>query len=165
MLNSVLYAGFRPREFTVDCVNPLAAPISIDACGPRRISAAMSTTYDTDMFDPLAIGSCTLNAEVSDDSMRKSRKGRMGANVARGRSKAKATAPRRMTPTMYKRARGGSSRSNGPSIGGPLACAKIAHPRRPAPNCASNCYKKIHADCELFQNIDGPGPVGVPLTP
>ncbi len=28
----------------------------------------MSTTYDTDMFEPLAMGNCTLKAEVSDES-------------------------------------------------------------------------------------------------
>ena len=44
MLNSVRNAGFGVREFSVVWLQPLAAPTIIVACGPRRISAAMSTT-------------------------------------------------------------------------------------------------------------------------
>src|SRR5882672_1178704 len=64
MLNSVRYGGFG-FDFgwlNVDCDHALAAPTIIVACGPRRMSDAMSTTYDTDMFEPLAIGNWTLNA-------------------------------------------------------------------------------------------------------
>ena len=79
MLNSVRNAGFRAREFSVVWLQPLAAPTIIVACGPRRISAAMSTTYDTDMFEPLAIGNWILNAEVSDESrMRNDERGDRG---------------------------------------------------------------------------------------
>ena len=76
MLNSVRYSGFGDRALSVDWLQPLAAPTIIVACGPRRISAAMSTTYDTDMFEPLAIGNCTLKAEVSDDSRTRKTSGR-----------------------------------------------------------------------------------------
>ena len=44
MLNSVRYAGFGVREFSVVWLQPLAAPTIIVACGPRRMSDAMSTT-------------------------------------------------------------------------------------------------------------------------
>src|ERR1041385_8148040 len=47
MLNSVRYGGFGlPFGWlNVDGVNAQAPPTIIPACGPRRISAAMSTTY------------------------------------------------------------------------------------------------------------------------
>ena len=48
-------------------LQPLAAPTIIVACGPRRISDAISTTYETDMFEPLAIGNWTLKADVSEE--------------------------------------------------------------------------------------------------
>ena len=63
---------------SVDWLHPLAAPTIIVACGPRRMSDAMSTTYDTDMFEPLAIGKWTLKADVSDDSSTKNSRGRTG---------------------------------------------------------------------------------------
>src|SRR5580765_4359993 len=113
MLNSVRYAGFGLSFgwLSVDWLHPLARPTIIVACGPRRISDAMSTTYDTDMFEPLAIGKCTLKADVSDDSSTKNSRGRTGVMVARGTSTPNVTAPTIMTPMMYQRARGGSSRS------------------------------------------------------
>src|SRR6185369_2550832 len=111
MLNRVRYAAVRVRAFNVDWLQPLAAPTIIVACGPRRMSDAMSTTYETDMFEPLAIGKCTLNADVSDESSTKKSRGRIGVIVARGRRTPKVTAPRMMTPTMYQRAFGGNSRS------------------------------------------------------
>ncbi len=84
MLNSVRNSGFGDREFSVVWLQPLAAPTIIVACGPRRISAAMSTTYDTDMLEPLAIGNWTLNADVSDDSRtRNSERGDRGEGRAR----------------------------------------------------------------------------------
>src|SRR6266850_574730 len=87
------------------------APTSIVACGPRRISAAMSTTYDTDMLEPLAIGNWTLNAEVSDESAIRKTSGSSGVNVARGSSVKKISAPNAITARMYQRARAGRSRS------------------------------------------------------
>src|SRR5215471_4480504 len=112
MLNSVRYGGLGLAFgwLSVDWLHPLAAPTIIVACGPRRMSDAMSTTYDTDMFEPLAIGNCTLNADVSDESRTKNSSGSRGVNVARGTSAPNVTAPRTMTPMMYQRARGGSSR-------------------------------------------------------
>ena len=95
----------------IDWLQPLAAPTIIVAWGPRRMSDAMSTTYDTDMFEPLAIGKCTLNADVSDESRTKKSRGRIGVTVARGTRVPNVTTPRTMTPTMYQRAFGGSSRS------------------------------------------------------
>src|SRR3989442_248401 len=74
MLKSVRYAGFPCFALNVDCAQPLRAPMIIDVWGPRRMSAAMSTTYDTDMLEPLAIGNWTLKAEVSDE--RRTRKSR-----------------------------------------------------------------------------------------
>src|SRR6267142_1522191 len=68
MLNSVRCSRFGLDEFRTVWLHPLAAPTSIVACGPRRISEAMSTTYDTDMLEPLAIGNWILNADVSDES-------------------------------------------------------------------------------------------------
>ena len=56
MLNRVRNAGFGDFEFSVVWLQLLAAPTIIVAWGPRSISEAMSTTYDTDMFEPLAIG-------------------------------------------------------------------------------------------------------------
>ena len=94
MLKSVRYGGFGVREFSVVWLQPLAAPTIIVACGPRRMSAAMSTTYDTDMFEPLAIGNWTLKADVSDDSRTRKTSGRTGVNVARGSSSAERHARR-----------------------------------------------------------------------
>src|SRR3954467_10456103 len=101
MLNSVRNAGLGDREFSVVWLQPLAAPTIIVACGPRRISAAMSTTYDTDMLEPLAIGSETLNAEVSDDSSTRKSSGRAGRKLACGANATKVTAPSAMTVWMY----------------------------------------------------------------
>src|SRR5260221_9107469 len=78
---------------------------------PRRMRAAMSRTYETDMFEPLAIGNCTLKAEVSDDRNTRKTSGRTGVNVARGSSRHNVAAPRAMTKMMYQRPRGGRSRS------------------------------------------------------
>src|SRR5438874_12197266 len=72
----------------------------------------MSTTYDTDMFEPLAIGSCTLKAEVRDDRNTSNTSGNSGVNVARGSSRTSVAAPRAMTRMMYQRPRRGRSRSN-----------------------------------------------------
>src|SRR3954466_5164680 len=104
MLNSVRNAGLGDREFSVVWLQPLAAPTIIVACGPRRISAAMSTTYDTDMFEPLAIGNCTLNAAVSAESSTRKTSGPTGAIGARGTSAKKVTAPSAITRRMYQRA-------------------------------------------------------------
>ena len=68
------------------------------------------------MFEPLAIGNCTLKAEVSDERRTKNSSGRSGVNVARGSSSAKVSAPTTMTLAMYQRARGGRSLSNASSI-------------------------------------------------
>src|SRR5262245_32195817 len=111
MLNRVRNSGFGVRELSVVWLHPDAAPMIIVVCGPRRISAAMSTTYDTDMFEPLAIANWTLNAEVSDDSRTKNTSGTTGVKVARGTSAQNVTAPRPMTNRMYQRARAGRSRS------------------------------------------------------
>src|SRR5262249_62333470 len=92
-------------------LEPLAAPTIIVACGPRRISDAMSTTYDTDMSEPPVIGNWTLNADVSDDSRTRKRSGRIGDHSARGTSAPKVAAPSAMTRRMYQRPRGGRSRS------------------------------------------------------
>jgi hypothetical protein len=81
-------------------LQPLAALTSIVACGPRRISDAMSTTYDTDMFDPLAMENCTLNAAVSDDSRTSSSSGRIGEKLARGSSAPNTSAPSAMMARM-----------------------------------------------------------------
>ena len=56
------------------------------------MSAAMSTTYDTVMLVPLAIGNRTLNAEVSDERRMRISSGSTGVNVARGRSSPKVAA-------------------------------------------------------------------------
>src|SRR5262249_5865261 len=111
MVNSVGTGGLGVRELSVVGLHPDAAPTIIPVCGPRRISAAMSTTYDTDMFEPLAIANWTLNAEVSDDSRTRKNSGTIGVNVARGTSAQNVTAPRPMTKRMYQRARAGRSRS------------------------------------------------------
>src|SRR5436190_7233968 len=116
MVTSVRYSGLGAFAFTVDWLQPPAAPTSMVACGPRRISAAMSTTYETDMFDPLAIGNCTLNAEVSDDSRTRTISGTTGVTAARGTSAQNVTAPSAMTNLMYQRPRGGTSRSKAPQV-------------------------------------------------
>jgi hypothetical protein len=71
----------------------------------------MSTTYDTDMFEPLAIGNWTLNADVNDDSSTSKTRGVIGVRVARGTRTANVTAPSAMTVRMYQRPRGGRARS------------------------------------------------------
>src|SRR2546430_4747095 len=71
----------------------------------------VSTTYDTDMFEPLAIGNCTLKAEVSDDSRTRKSSRAIGVKAARGTSAENVTAPSAMTTMMYQRARAGRSRS------------------------------------------------------
>src|SRR5438309_8332565 len=102
MLNRVRNGGFGVRELSVVWLQPLAAPTIIVACGPRRISAAMSTTYDTDMFEPLAIGNWILNAEVSDESRTRTSSGTIGVKAARGTSATKVSAPSAMTARMYQ---------------------------------------------------------------
>ena len=111
MLNSVRCTGLPSRVFSVDWLQPLAAPTIMVACGPRRMSDAMSTTYETDMFDPPAMGKCTLNAAVKLEMSTRNRRGSTGENCARGMKATKTTAARTMTETMYQRARGGRSRS------------------------------------------------------
>src|SRR5438093_12233375 len=107
MLKSVRYTGLPVGELKVDWLQPPAAPTIIVACGPRRISDAMSTTYETDMLEPLAIGKWTLNADVSDDRSTRSSSGRTGVSWARGRSRARASAPADVTMRMYQRAGSG----------------------------------------------------------
>src|SRR3954468_4667984 len=116
MLNSVRYTGFRVRVFSVVWLQPLTAPTIIEACGPRRISAAMSTTYETDMLEPLAIGNCTLNADVSDETRMRNSSWTIGVNVARGMKTANVSAPSAMTVKMYQRARRGRSRSTADKV-------------------------------------------------
>src|SRR5262245_44889028 len=78
------------------------------------MSDAMSTTYETDMLEPLAIGSCTLNAEVSENSRTRMRSGVSGRNSARGSSRQNVSVPTAMTERMYPRPRRGRSRSKTP---------------------------------------------------
>src|SRR3954468_16444192 len=111
MLNSVRKSGLRVLEFSVVWLQPLAAPTIIAASGPRSSRAAMSTTYDTDMFDPLAIGNCTLKAEVSDESRTRKISGTIGVHAAPLTNTANVSAPSAMTVRMYHRARGGRSES------------------------------------------------------
>src|SRR5437879_8113659 len=116
MLNSVRYGGFGVRELSVVWLQPLAAPTIIVACGPRRISDAMSTTYDTDMLEPLAMGNWILNAEVSDESRTSTSSGRTGTKVARGSSPQNSSVPSTITKRMYERARAGRSRSKASQV-------------------------------------------------
>ena len=73
----------------------------------------MSTTYDTDMFEPLAIGNCTLNAEVSDERRTRNSSGGTGVSDSAWREsmRPKVSAPSTIVPMMYQRARGGRSPS------------------------------------------------------
>src|SRR5438552_1064392 len=68
------------------------------------------------MFEPLAIGRCTLKADVSDDSSTRKISGTMGVNVARGSRVKNVTAPTAITTRMYQRARGGRSRSKSSQV-------------------------------------------------
>src|SRR5882762_9917610 len=68
------------------------------------------------MFEPLAIASCTLKAEVSDDSSTRKISGTIGVTLARGRKAQNITAPSAMTKRMYQRARGGRSRSKSTQV-------------------------------------------------
>src|SRR5207248_9289917 len=111
MLNKVRYRGWRLCVLNVVWLHPLAAPTSIVACGPRRISDTISTTYETDMLEPLAMGKWTLKAEVSDDTSTSRSSGRIGVSAPRGTSSAMASAPATRTTRMYQRAAGGSSRN------------------------------------------------------
>jgi hypothetical protein len=76
----------------------------------------MSTMYDTDMLEPLAMGRWTLKADVRDESRTRKMSGRMGVKLARGSSTARVTAPSAMTVRMYHRARGGRSLSKPPQV-------------------------------------------------
>src|SRR5882762_3537691 len=113
MLNKVRYTGFGAVELSLVWLQPLAAPTIIVAWGPRRISEAMSTTYDTDMFEPLAIGNCTLNAEVSDERKTRNSSGGTGESDSAWREsmRLKVSPPSTIVAMMYQRARGGRSRS------------------------------------------------------
>src|SRR4051812_47939349 len=104
------------RELSGDWLQPLAAPTIIDACGPRRTSAAMSTIYDSDMFEPLAIGNWTLKAENSEESRTRKSSGRIGWKAPRAIKPAKGAPPSAITDRMYQRARGGRSRSKLPQV-------------------------------------------------
>ena len=75
------------------------------------MSDAMSTTYETDMFDPPAIGKWTLNAAVRLEMRTRNTSGTTGVSCARGMRTAKTIAASAITETMYQRARGGRSRS------------------------------------------------------
>src|SRR4051794_34044198 len=66
------------------------------------------------MFEPLAIGNWTLNAEVRDESRTRNSSGMIGVNWARAMKSAKIAAPSAITEQMYQRARGVRSRSKGP---------------------------------------------------
>src|SRR5258706_6721368 len=118
MLKSVRNNGFGVCEFSVDWLQPLAAPTIIVACGPRRMSDAMSTTYDTDMFEPLAIGNWTLKADVNDERTTSSSSGGIGQRDSgcRASMNTNVAAPRPIIATMYRRARGGKSRSKTPQV-------------------------------------------------
>ena len=63
------------------------------------------------MFEPVAIGNCTLNAEVSAERMMRKTSWVTGEKLARGNSAPNVTAPAAITLRMYQRARGGRSRS------------------------------------------------------
>src|SRR6266571_2178001 len=101
MLKNVRYGAFFLAVLKVVWLQPLAAPTIIDACGPRRISDAMSTTYETDMLTPLAIGKWTLNADVSDESSTSTTSGSRGKKVARGTRTANASPPAAITERVY----------------------------------------------------------------
>src|SRR5438045_3741775 len=116
MLNGVVYRGLRVCELSVVWLQPDAPATIIPVWGPRRISAAKSTTSDTDMLEPLAIGKWTVNAEVSEESRTNKSSGTIGVNCARGTSAQNVTAPTAMTTRMYQRARAGRSRSKTPQV-------------------------------------------------
>ena len=63
------------------------------------------------MFEPLAMGNCTLNADVTDERKTRKSSGNSGVKVARGSSRTRVAAPRAMTEMMYQRPRQGRSRS------------------------------------------------------
>src|SRR5262245_20066333 len=116
MLNNVRYGGLAYRFPSTVWLQPLAAPTIIVACGPRRISAAMSTTYDTDIVEPLATSSWTLKPDVMDDKSTMKNSGKTGTSSARGTNNANTRAPAAMTATMNQRARGGRSLSKSTSV-------------------------------------------------
>src|SRR5712691_3601283 len=68
------------------------------------------------MFEPLAIGNCTLKAEVSDESSTRKSSGTIGVKLARGTRAQKVSAPSAMTKRMYQRARGARSRSKSTQV-------------------------------------------------
>lgn len=116
MLNSVRYAGFGVRLSRIVWLQPLAAPAIIAACGPRRINVAISTRYDTDMFEPVAMGNCTLKPEVSADTSTSQTSGSTGDRLARGSRVTNSSPPTAMTARMSQRAGGGKIPKQGPSI-------------------------------------------------
>src|SRR3984893_4624776 len=111
MLKSVRYPGFGSFALSRDWAHAPTAPTIIVVCGPIRISEAMSTTYDTDMLEPLAMGNWILKADVSAERRMRISSGTTGVNVARGTSRPKAAAPSAMTAMIYQRARAGRSLS------------------------------------------------------
>jgi len=100
MLNSVRYAGLCSRLPSTGCAHPLTAPTIMVECGPRRMSVRMSTTYETDMFEPLAIGNWTVNAEVNDESKTKKAIDTEAERSARGNSTTRVPSPATMTEMM-----------------------------------------------------------------
>src|ERR1700676_1490344 len=111
MLKSVRYPGFGSFALKVDWAHAPTAPTIIVVCGPSRISEAMSTTYETDMLEPLAIGNWILKADVSVERKMRIDSGNTGVSAARGRTRPKAAVPSAMTAMMYQRARAGRSLS------------------------------------------------------
>ena len=63
------------------------------------------------MLTPLAIGKCTLKADVSEESSTSTTSGSKGRKVARGTSRANVSPPAAITERVYHRALGGRSRS------------------------------------------------------
>jgi hypothetical protein len=104
MLNRVRYQRCRVRALRVVWHNA-PMPLTIMAVwGPRRMAEAITTTYDTDMLEPLAMGSWILNADSSDEATIRIRSGGRGNSTARVTSTPKVSAPSAMTAMMYQRA-------------------------------------------------------------
>jgi hypothetical protein len=116
----------------------------------------MSTTYETDMFDPLAMGNWTLKAAASDDSRMRRSSGPIGVTAARGMKTAKTIAPSAMTEMMYQRARGGRSRSKASSVYFLPACAQVGRLAR----AGANDHAPLSSHGALHQRTHVPPGVG-----
>src|SRR4051812_23766524 len=105
MLKSVRYTGLRSLIRNVHWHHALTVATIIVSLAPSSSSDAKSTAYETDIVEPLrASGRLTLKTEVTDESVRSSRKVPRCEKVRAGNCATSTQAPSAMTPHTKSRA-------------------------------------------------------------